>query len=135
MPSRLQAQIESILVRNSTDDPFDLSTPMVPWKASTVATYRRYLKRYFGLLVMLGHAPETLQGLSDLVRFERAKPTGLDHMITKQGCDPVSVKALSKPQKRDFNSLQNGKMGRTKIVTDPKDRRFMCRLRCLRSDG
>ena len=69
----LLAEIERFLVRNSTDDPFDLSTPIVPWKPSTVAAYRRYFKRYFGLLVTLGHAPDDLRHLSDLVPIDRAK--------------------------------------------------------------
>ena len=73
MHPNLAAAIEAFLVRNTTDDPFDLSTPVETWKPSTVVTYRRYLKRYFGLLVTLGRAPGDLRSLSDLVPFERAK--------------------------------------------------------------
>lgn len=69
----LQAAIEGFLVRNSTDDPFDLSTPMLPWKASTVQAYRQYLKRYFGLLVLSGHRPEELNSLWDLIPVDRVK--------------------------------------------------------------
>lgn len=69
----LQAAIDTFLVRNSTSDPFDLSTPITEWKPSTVATYRRYLKRYFGLLVTLGHVADSFRRLSDLVSIDRAK--------------------------------------------------------------
>jgi integrase len=69
----LAAAIDVFLVRNTTDDPFDLSAPTETWKESTVVTYRRYLKRYYGLLVTLGHAPDDLRRLSDLVPFDRAK--------------------------------------------------------------
>jgi hypothetical protein len=73
MHPRLSAAIESFLVRHTAADVFDLSAPMEAWKPSTVETYRRYLKRYFGLLVLLGYAPEDLTSLSDLVPIEGAK--------------------------------------------------------------
>lgn len=69
----LVKEIEEFLIRKSTDDPFDLDAADDPWKPSTVATYRRYLKRYFGLLVTLGHAPDDLRHLRDLVPIERAQ--------------------------------------------------------------
>jgi integrase len=85
MHPRLSAAIEAFLVRHTTADVFDLSAPMEAWKPSTVDTYRRYLKRYFGLLVLLGHAPEDLTSLSDLVMpLEQAK-AALKLMMQQNG--------------------------------------------------
>src|SRR5205814_2273425 len=58
----------------------DLSRPMEAWKPSTVAVYRQYLKRHFGLLVTVGHAPQDLLGLGDLVPIDRVK-TALQLMM------------------------------------------------------
>lgn len=85
MHPNLGAEIERFLVRHSTDDPFDLATPMVPWKSTTVATYRRYFKRFVGLLITLGHPPDTLQSLNDIARFERAKAALQLMMVQNDG--------------------------------------------------
>lgn len=63
----IAAAMEAFLIKNATDDPYDLSAPIAPWKPSTVATYRRYLHRFYGLLLSLGHRPTDFHGLKDLV--------------------------------------------------------------------
>ncbi len=80
----LQAAIDAFLHRNATSDPFDLSAPILPWKASTVETYGRYLKRYVGLLVQTGHAPKDLRRLSDLAAIDRLVPA-LKLMMEQNG--------------------------------------------------
>lgn len=92
----LQAAIERFLVRNSTDDPFDLDKPMIPWKPSTIAAYRGSLKRHFGLLVTLGCAPEELRKLSDLVQLNRAKAALKLFMEQNEGQGRVGASHLAR---------------------------------------
>lgn len=92
----LQAEIERFLVRKSTDDPFDLSAPLEAWKATTVDTYRRYLKRYFGLLMSLGYDPARLTQLKALVTGDRARAALKLMMAQNEGRSRIGASHIAR---------------------------------------
>jgi integrase len=62
--------VERYIAKKTTDDPFDLSAPIVALEETSVETYKDRIKRFASCLVLTGTEVSTLRSLDDLVNME-----------------------------------------------------------------
>lgn len=83
------ADVERYIAKKTTDDPFDLTAPIVALEKTSADTYKDRIKRFASCLVLTGTEISTIRSLSDLVSKEHVE-RGLRYLASARGAKTLA---------------------------------------------